>query len=166
MKRKVKNIKPEMLDLILKTKQILYFIPQNDLLPNIDISDINTIHISDAINKDHFTFSIINVKRDIDVYPIYFIVYIDEKNRLRGYTPKWGNLYNPWTNSSFGAESILLNSPKSLAYMPKKYIREPNENEMGMQVTDEYINEFEKSELHVDINQMINEFIHLHEAVE
>lgn len=38
--------------------------------------------------------------------PVYFIVYLDHKLKLRAYIPMKGNTFNPYTKAAFGNEDI------------------------------------------------------------
>lgn len=164
MGRLVLSLNTEILDKILCNKKILHYIPTQDFLPSIDISKLDNIHIEKSIKKKNLVFSLAKVQNENDVYPIYFILYVDNKNRLRAYIPKHGNLYNPWCLCAFGDESIFINSIKSITRMPKKYY-ELDEDKGFYKESQQYINDFEKTKLKEDKNQMINEFITLFKAV-
>lgn len=38
--------------------------------------------------------------------PLFFILYIDDKNRIRGYLPSKGNAVNPLSKSTFGEDNV------------------------------------------------------------
>lgn len=156
----VKQIHIDLLKRILKHKSILYKIPIQDLLPNIDISDLNNVNICTVKSKKDITFGLVSVQNKNDDYPIWFIVYIDNKNRIRAYVPKHGNLYNPWCLSAFGNESVFINSHKSLSLMPEKYYK--LEDDGLYKETEQYTQDFIKHRLHENLDKMYNEFINLH----
>ena len=159
--RMVKQINIDLLTKILSYKSILYKIPIEDLLPNIDISDLNNINICTIKQLNNFTFGLVYVKNKNDDYPIWFIVYIDNKNRIRAYVPKHGNLYNPWCLTAFGNESVFSNSRKSLCLMPEKYYMLNKEDGLYKE-TEQYNKDFIKKRLHENLDKMYYEFINLH----
>lgn len=144
---------------ILKYKNILSIISPDDLSWNIFV-DIDKTEI-ETFCKNNISFALVAVNDDLSKYKVYFIVYVDDKLRLRAYIPQYGNLYNPWTFSHFGEESPYDYSSKSITKMPKQYY-EINKKYGGYKETKHYIKDFEETELKEDKDLMIKEFLYFH----
>lgn len=164
--RYIKKINYEEFNNIIKFPKILQIIPFKDLSWNINIQDyIDNLDI-EIIERNNAVFALIAINENLSKYKVYFFAYIDEKNRLRAYIPKHGNLYNPWTLSHFGNESPFdgFHSLKSITRMPKQYYEFVPE--LGnFQETEQYINDFEKTNLEENKEKMISEFLYFHEVL-
>ena len=141
-------------------KEMLLTIPYKDLLPNIHCNlKEDTIHISKPYKIDKLVFSIVDICAPYEIYPIYFAVYIDTKDRLRAFFPKHGNTFNPWTYTAFGDESPYDWSPKSVKLMPKQYYQQDDQIVNAYKASDEYVKEFENNPIKENIDLMIKEII-------
>jgi len=166
--RYIKNLNYDEFYNIIKHKKIFSIISSKDLNWNININEYiendNAIN-TEIIEKDNNIFALISLQDNFSKYKVYFIAYIDEKYRLRAYIPKHGNLYNPWTGSHFGNESIYdaYSSLKSITRMPKQYYEEDKENG-GYKETEQYKNDFERVNLEEDKSLMIKEFLYFHRS--
>ena len=158
--RYVKKIKYTEFNNIIKHYQILKIIPVKDLNWNININDYidnNKVKV-EIIRKNKMIFALVALINDLSQYKVYFFAYIDNKNRLRAYIPKYGNLYNPWTYCHFGNESPFNFSLKSITRMPEQYYEE-NKELGGYKETEQYKIDFENNKLKEDKQLMINEFL-------
>ena len=157
MPRYAKLITKNELSLLVNDKKNLLKIPYKDFNLEIHLDDINI----DIEENNKLVFALISAKAHHETLPIYFIAYVDTKNRLRAFVPKHGNLYNPWTGTAFGSERAWKVKAKSITNMPKQYYEE-NIEQGGYKETQQYKDEFEH--LQPNIEAMINEFtkfIHL-----
>ena len=155
MPRIMKNVSVEELKEYVQSNT-LNQIPLKDLLPNLSYNIDDEVNIQfDTINNRNFAW--VQLKKELETYSIYFICYIDTHDRLRAFVPKHGNLYNPWTYSAFGAESIYPNSPKSITNMPKQYYQ-LNKEKGVYEETEQYKKDFEQANLKENKQMMLNEF--------
>lgn len=148
---------------IVKHNKIFSIISPKDLNWNININEyLDKLNV-EIIEKDNNVFALVSISDDFSKYKVYFITYVDMQDRLRAYIPKHGNLYNPWTVSHFGNESIYDEyvSLKSIARMPKKYYEEDEENG-GYKETEQYKIDFEQANLKENKDLMINEFLYFY----
>jgi hypothetical protein len=62
-------------------------------------------------------------------WPVHFILYVNEKNQIRGYIPENGNLYNKKTASAYGNHETLDNRMAKELYDVDDYRDLGRENE-------------------------------------
>ena len=162
----VKKINYDEFNNIIQHKKLFSIISPKDLNWNININEYLDKLDIEILEKNNMIFGLVSIKDNLSKYKVYFITYIDDKNRLRAYIPKHGNLYNPWTFTHFGNESIYDQdfSLKSITRMPKKYYEEDNETG-GYKETEQYKIDFEQTELKENKEKMINEFLYFHEVL-
>ena len=148
---------------IVKHNKIFSIISPKDLNWNININEYIDKLAVEIIEKNNDIFALVSITDDFSKYKVYFIAYVDMKDRLRAYIPKHGNLYNPWTASHFGNESIYDEyvSLKSITRMPEKYYEEDEETG-NYKETEQYKIDFEQANLKENKDSMINEFLYFY----
>ena len=127
-------------------------IPDDDLPLLLHFEDY---HISLPKTYGDLTVCWVDAKSKTDAAPVYFVVYIDVNNKLRGFLPKHGNLYNPWTATAFGDEKIH-DGIHSISNMPKKYWQVDNEHNCYAE-TNEYHKQFDDVSRFFNMETMENE---------
>ena len=159
--RYAKIISKEELNDYLKDQQNLLKIPLTDYLPNMHcIIGQDEIIINPAEENEQLIYTLISIKAPYETYPIYFYVYMDESDHLRAYVPQRGNIYNPWTLSAFGDESVYDNSQKSISNMPPQFYKKKYKYGSILKETSKYKKKFEHKQLIANKDLMLNEFLH------
>ena len=67
--------------------------------------------------------------------PMYFAIYLSDKNKLRVYIPTNGNTFNVWTKTAYGSESENV---EGILKMPKKYINEEYRDKLNEWLDDDW----------------------------
>lgn len=133
----------------------LFEIPNDDF--KVELSGKLTIEEPISVNDSYA--SLCYVENEFGEAPVFFFMYIDEKDRTRAYIPKDGNTYNPWTLTAFGNERIH-DSKLCINNMPEKYFEEDTEKG-GYKETSVYKEEFGDGKVKkwIDKEKMKNEFM-------
>lgn len=79
--------------------------------------DCNNIQYDIHQLENGFIYCLYSVGGDVEI-PLSFIVYFDDKDKLRGYIPKKGNIYNKELKCVYGSEYEHEDEDEDVLYMP------------------------------------------------